>query len=326
MDESSGSSSLNPLTPSQLGLKPLSPKQVWANLLRQWPTPTSKPSVSSNVYRAEVDATLIPSTIRGYRTWGHADIDGQLPSVVKAATWVPGMNEAVCIAPYDVRSYYEGHLEVPDPKCSCGFYSWHTEFPPEYLDKATFGVIEASGRIVLGTHGMRSQRAKVIALAPHHDYANFKSMELAAARFGVPYFQTPEEMFEAFPPDDLSALFPPPGQKVKRSLDDMASALGDVTSSMKKMSDAVARFDDALKAWHDSWVQYDQVFVSSTFDPTLSQWQRPMPHCGCSMCYRATRTRAFRNWWPRRLRPEELILASQGELHRPRSPRYRFIV
>lgn len=55
---------------------------------------------------------------------------------------------------------------IPDAKCLCGLYGWYN---PQYaLHEHTgdvVGVIEVSGRILMGTMGFRAERARIIAIA-----------------------------------------------------------------------------------------------------------------------------------------------------------------
>jgi hypothetical protein len=55
--------------------------------------------------------------------------------------------------------------KTPVPECTCGIYGWYT--PEAALYEHTgdvVGVVEVSGRVLLGTTGFRAERAKIIAI------------------------------------------------------------------------------------------------------------------------------------------------------------------
>jgi hypothetical protein len=55
--------------------------------------------------------------------------------------------------------------KTPVPECTCGIYGWYT--PEAALYEHTgdvVGVIEVSGRVLLGTTGFRAERAKIVAI------------------------------------------------------------------------------------------------------------------------------------------------------------------
>jgi hypothetical protein len=135
----------------------------------------------------------------------------------------------------------EGECRPPDARCSCGFYSSYSPntnffatslddakrdnaavqrgarpyFPRDYNLPPIFGVIEASGRCLMGSKGVRSERMEVKALALDHEHAYFSSfierggtidLTKLGAEYEVPVFDRIERMIEAFPQPDLSNL------------------------------------------------------------------------------------------------------------------------
>lgn len=184
-----------------------------------------------------VERPLIEGTLRGYREWqwGHMAIypedfpvygedfpvyggdflwpqnlvwsstrpvnsAGDAPHHVSpwlSDTW----NEAVC-------ARLETHqVPYPDREC-CGFYA---KYRPQWnqipRSVAVPGVIEAKGRIILGTKGFRAQQARIVALIkPETPYEN-NSIK-AAETYGVPLFNSKEEALEVFPPHDVEELLP----------------------------------------------------------------------------------------------------------------------
>ena len=56
-----------------------------------------------------------------------------------------------------------------DPECTCGIYAYHdleslNPSPRSSYRSASFGLIEASGNVTVGTKGFRAQRATILAL------------------------------------------------------------------------------------------------------------------------------------------------------------------
>lgn len=59
------------------------------------------------------------------------------------------------------------HL-APNAECTCGIYGWYTpDFATREHTGAVFGVVEISGRVLLGTTGFRAERARIVAVTRH---------------------------------------------------------------------------------------------------------------------------------------------------------------
>lgn len=111
---------------------------------------------------------------------------GSLPLLrgVTGMSWRPGIMKAVC-------NNYPGYHKPPveyDPRddgvCGCGFwaywgveeYQWHNRYQ-------VYGIVEGTGRVVIGTKGFRAEQARIIALVPAFTIeASAPSAELAQAR------------------------------------------------------------------------------------------------------------------------------------------------
>jgi hypothetical protein len=106
------------------------------------------------------------------------------------------------------------HMEY----CSCGFYAYYGEQEHQYNGQIA-GVIEGYGETLVGTQGFRSEKARILALAPYNHYqATYdkkpgyltngvkiwnpdRVMRKLRRRYeGVMVFDTVAEMHEAFPP------------------------------------------------------------------------------------------------------------------------------
>lgn len=173
---------------------------------------------------------------RGFRLW-YAQADGRLKSVSYAWFWQSGWNRAECLrsARYaDPKQCAERlHPETPHrhgdecPKmpgcphpslgCQCGFYAY---FGREYWTShrtskvITTGVIEAMGRLVIGSKGFRAEKALIVALCMPQDEA---IAELVKQRYpNAAFFDDEDEMLAKVP------LSPPPpktGQPPQHGID-----------------------------------------------------------------------------------------------------------
>ena len=102
----------------------------------------------------------------------------------------------------------------PDVNCTCGFYvnyfpneSFYTHSVSFYTDVCVRGVVETSGKLILAERGFRAQKMKLIALSvPQSTFLG----ELKVPRCEI--FTNNQEMYEAYPQEDLTDLIGP--QKV----------------------------------------------------------------------------------------------------------------
>lgn len=120
----------------------------------------------------------------------------------------------------------------PNPKCQCGFYASYdpeTDFydgNPGYGVNAlgnlmVRGVVEVSGRVIMGTKGIRAEKMQIKALAlDHFKLGPWLSLPEAkpvvesmygflgqvAAKYGIPAYREAEAMHADFPPQDVSHL------------------------------------------------------------------------------------------------------------------------
>lgn len=179
-----------------------------------------------------VPAATYPGFVRGYRAFAlcateksskrigvsveHCaeHLDQVLhPVFVGIYAHVPGVNVARC------AKSGEHQAPVPHGPCSCGFYASHRGFPLEYLGHPVFAVVKATGRILLGDLGFRSEKVEVEALSAGNRQhwiateaieqewdARYTRLHALGRVFNVPTFENPAEMLAAYPPQDLTGL------------------------------------------------------------------------------------------------------------------------
>lgn len=169
---------------------------------------------SQSEYSGEEDILTIEGVI-GYRQWGysHAGLVSMKP-----ADWSTGKLHARCERMLFEQNFKEH--KSPEISCYCGIYAHY--LPLESYTRnypAVFGVIEASGKILMGTKGFRAEKAKILALGGygHHNewfevsipeqsrYARESLLEFCDS-IGVYYFDDVEEMIHQFPQVDLTSL------------------------------------------------------------------------------------------------------------------------
>lgn len=127
---------------------------------------------------------------------------------------------------------------APHADCRCGFYASYdptTDFYPGELNgRMVRAVVELSGRVVMGTKGVRAERMKILAIAPdykhiadphnedHWPHGGSQELREASVRsykerlqkqsygtakfLGLRFYGRPENMHRDYPPQDVSGL------------------------------------------------------------------------------------------------------------------------
>jgi hypothetical protein len=130
--------------------------------------------------------------VRGVRSFLVDDL-GRLTGVAYKKVWLPGENQAECLA--ETRKDFGAHL----PDCACGFYAYY-DGSNDYLDsgKTITAVVEGYGSTVIGSRGFRCAKARIVAL---HIPGDMKRSGVVSRNYaGVPQFDTFLRMVQEFPP------------------------------------------------------------------------------------------------------------------------------
>jgi hypothetical protein len=156
---------------------------------------------------------LVAGTLRGYRTWQPLSRwakvpEGALPlaSVTRPeVVWTPTQG-AHCI-PSDACAFRcppstlpTGH-DSPSVGCRCGIYAWYKPEDTGILDARVFGVVQAFGRILMGDHGFRAERARIAAIVTRN-----RRIAAACTHAGIAVYTRRRELLRDYPRDDLTAL------------------------------------------------------------------------------------------------------------------------
>lgn len=139
------------------------------------------------------DDTLVAGTLQGYRTWSLTPT-GQLASMAMEYEWAHDELVAECL-----RS--EPCPGAPNGRCTCGFYAWYTPDDGRIVPGPVIGVIRASGRILLGSHGFRAEKVQVVALV-----CGLPLLARVLRSHGYVVYPTLEQLVAAHPPEDMSGL------------------------------------------------------------------------------------------------------------------------
>lgn len=131
------------------------------------------------------ETPLVVGSVNGYRMFT-MDHEGRLHAFSNEwYIWKPGENVAVCKVA-TVNRYVLGSTSfvlshnpagpqcterVPNPACTCGFYAYHCklgdspgwgEAPKDSIHM--MGIVECYGKVVIGSKGMRCEKARIRAL------------------------------------------------------------------------------------------------------------------------------------------------------------------
>jgi hypothetical protein len=156
---------------------------------------------------------LVPGSLRGYRTWRllrrrrHVP-DGALPltSVTRRrVVWGPSLT-ARCKpsdtgTPVPWSPTLDNDHDSPQASCTCGIYGWYAPTDTGMVSARVFGVVEASGLILMGERGFRAQTVKIAGVVTRN-----RRVTTACTRAGIPVYHRRRDLLRDYPPEDLSSL------------------------------------------------------------------------------------------------------------------------
>jgi hypothetical protein len=180
---------------------------------------------------------LVPGSLRGYRTWrliGHRAgaklADGALPltsvsrrNVRWARTLVARCEPADpgVPGPAPAPSSGEADHHAPAAGCVCGIYGWYDPKDTYMTDARVFGVVEASGLVVMGERGFRAEKATITAVATRN-----RRLAAACERAGVATYRRRRDLVRDHPPEDTSTLLGDPPPPAAQAADPTRPVLG----------------------------------------------------------------------------------------------------
>lgn len=152
---------------------------------------------------------LYPTAVYGLRHW-MLPWDEQYPKGQAGKYWPLPQKTAYCNAAMPECK----RVGVPNPNCRCGIYAY---FDPNVVIWGQFvvtGVVEGSGKALIGERGFRAAQAKVLAVSPRFgDYwglfsATPESIARLAMRWEIPAFDNQQDMLREFPLTEPARDFP----------------------------------------------------------------------------------------------------------------------
>ena len=162
----------------------------------------------------EVGRSLVPGSLRGYRTWRPAGRRvhvpaGTLPltSVTRRRVVWPPMLVARCAPSPSGRKAADAEVDLdddhhaPQAGCDCGIYAWYAPDDTRILHARVFGAVEASGLVLMGERGFRAERVRIKAVATRN-----RRVAAACAEAGITVYRRRGELIREHPPEDLSSL------------------------------------------------------------------------------------------------------------------------
>jgi hypothetical protein len=153
--------------------------------------------------------------------------------VGQVAPWNPGVNEAKCLKvtvsdyrvwpPQEVwrESFHKPPVEYPEP-CGCGYWAYWSPGCSNPLGvmspfgHSAFGVIRASGRVVIGEKGFRAEKAEILAvtfgdelrcdcplcsLRGTYDAPSPRLAHQIMKDYDIPVLGSREQLLSEYPPD-----------------------------------------------------------------------------------------------------------------------------
>lgn len=133
--------------------------------------------------------------VRGVRSFLVDDL-GRLTGVAFKKVWLPGENNAECLA--ETRKEF-GDFGKHLPDCLCGFYAYYDGSNDYRKSETTItGVVEGYGSTVIGSRGFRCAKARIVAL---HIPNDVKRAGVVVRNYAdIPQFDSFLGMVQAFPP------------------------------------------------------------------------------------------------------------------------------
>jgi hypothetical protein len=164
----------------------------------------------------------VPGSVRGYRWWRFQPGSAVLFSPYRCRVrWETEQTNAECLGTRRWVGWRQTDVEhakgAPEVACTCGFYGlWAMQADPpgpELLwnmhvgisggPGLILGVVEGTGRVLLGTEGWRAQRARVAALFVSPRLPRVpKVLEDISCRYGVPMYRNLRAIQSEWGPDE----------------------------------------------------------------------------------------------------------------------------
>jgi hypothetical protein len=95
----------------------------------------------------------------------------------------------------------ESAHHAPQAGCGCGIYGWYAPTDTGMVRARVFGVVQASGLILMGERGFRAGTVKIAGVVTRN-----RRVTTACTRAGIPVYRRRRDLLRDYPPEDLSSL------------------------------------------------------------------------------------------------------------------------
>lgn len=176
------------------------------------------------------EVPLVPGTLRVYRQWQAVNVleseddwggvchCGDCPPIPPGThlipmnfmtPWVDGENVAICQEAHRVAPHIGPASEVPGRECQCGFYGTREPVSSWTLSHSyVSGVVEVYGRVIIGTRGVRAQKARIVAACINPTYVSGSHLpdQLMERYSSVDWMSSAAEVFDKYPPQNIDEI------------------------------------------------------------------------------------------------------------------------
>lgn len=131
----------------------------------------------------------------GFRCWVADMIPKRLNAVCVNTAWDNGTNRSYC---------HSGNYLAPGKDCHCGFNLFHSlpSDKSETVSGIVWGAACYQGDVQVHVHGVRSEKAEIIALL-HNPNNDLNDEKILADSYDVPLFENKAKMLAALPKESL---------------------------------------------------------------------------------------------------------------------------
>jgi hypothetical protein len=187
------------------------------------------------------DPDLFVADLHVYRLMGWGDLGPYLHGVHRADRWSADYRAECMKWPRD-------HEGVAHPDCSCGIYGWYKPDRDWETGGRAFAVVRLSGRAVLGSLGVRAERAQILAVAyvkpcdcgcsDNTETEKAFGEAMSAYYPGVALYPSRAALLEDFPPSDWESIVGPIEEPKAGPAVDFWRSIGSLTAYYRAITHA----------------------------------------------------------------------------------------
>jgi len=119
-------------------------------------------------------------------------------------TWPPELSASctsIAFPPMNPSPPPEPMHRAPERDCHCGIYAWYSPDDARTFSAEVFGVVQASGLVMLGTSGYRAEHAQITAVATRR-----RRVAEECRDAGIAVYRRRRDLVADHPPDEVATL------------------------------------------------------------------------------------------------------------------------